>query len=285
MSYYQKYKFCSPEPVYAIVQEELKSYFDTGAVDTTMFPIWTAKCLQKLGKASYDVNQALLCVEDSQARLPDDFYATREAWMCANFEHVTQAPNAFYKKVRATSTRIDTPDLYCNMCTECAAPDIIEAIYKTTHTVAFTTTKKYLLKPGNLYPSCPNDLWCANHNSASPDTYDVRDNKFVTTFKSGNVYLQYYSTRVDEAYNPLIPDDYRVKEFIEAFLKQKIFEAVFNQTTDETFNQSAQKAQMYKQMADEAYILAVTEEVKEDVYRKQRAIWRLQHRNNRFIIK
>ena len=30
MSYYYKYDFVSPEPLYATVKEELKSYFDTG---------------------------------------------------------------------------------------------------------------------------------------------------------------------------------------------------------------------------------------------------------------
>jgi len=53
MSYYYKYNFVSPEPIYSIVKEELKSYFDTGAVDDLMFPTYlfltTSLLLEKLG--------------------------------------------------------------------------------------------------------------------------------------------------------------------------------------------------------------------------------------------
>ena len=55
MSYYYKYSFISPEPLYATVKEELKSYFDTGAVDDLMFGTWTDKALRKLGKSSYSI--------------------------------------------------------------------------------------------------------------------------------------------------------------------------------------------------------------------------------------
>jgi hypothetical protein len=40
MSYYYHYNFISPEVVYATVKEEFKSYFDTGAIDDLMLPIW-----------------------------------------------------------------------------------------------------------------------------------------------------------------------------------------------------------------------------------------------------
>ena len=53
MSYYYKYNFTSPEIVYSTVKEELKSYFDTGAVDDLMFPTYLDKCLRKLGRATY----------------------------------------------------------------------------------------------------------------------------------------------------------------------------------------------------------------------------------------
>lgn len=284
MSYYYKYNFTSPEGIYANIKEELRSYFDSGAVDPTWFPIWVDKCLQKLGKSSYQINQALLHISNFEAVVPDDFTSVREAWMCTSIQKEVTLPNSEYVQVKATSTRLDTPDLYCNQCTECAVPDVIQAIFKTTHTVAFTTTKKYLLKPGNITPSnCPENLFCANMNSASLDSYDVRGNKFKVTFREGVVYLQYYAILYDkDGYSNMIPDDFRVKEYIEAFIKQKIFEQIFNQTTDESFNQSQAKYQHYKQLADEAYIMADTENKKEDVYRKERAIKRTQNRNNRF---
>lgn len=284
MSVYYKQNFVSPEEIFALVKEELKSYFDTGAVDDSLFPRWTDECIKKLGKASYPINQTLLCLDGYEARLPDDFYKVREAWACTEYEKDYQLPNATYTQVKQESTRIDDPDVYCKQCTNCEFPDVIQAVYKTTNTVVFQYRKQYLLTPGNIYTACPQDLYCANYNSATDESYDIRDNKFVVTFRTGTVYLQYYSTQFDCS-NQLIPDEYRTQKFIELYLKQKIFEQLFNQCTDETYNQLREKSMMYKQMADEAYIMADTENKKEDVYRKQRAIRRVQDRFKRYDIR
>jgi hypothetical protein len=283
MSFYYKYKFTSPESIFALVKEELKSYFDTGAVDDTLFPTWTDKCLKKLGKSSYPINQVILLIDNFEYKLPDDFYAVREAWACTDEETTYQLPSAMYTEIKQESTRIDDPDLYCDTCNECEFPDVITAVYKTTQTVAFQWRKQYLLTPGNMYPSCPNDLYCANYNSVSEDTYDIRGNKFVTNFRCGKVYMQYYSNQFDGE-NQLVPEDYRIMEFIELFLKEKIFEQLKNQSTDETFNQMEKKWLDYRQMAGEAYILANIENTKEDVYRKQRALRRQRNKFRKYRI-
>ena len=55
ISNYYKYPFESPEPLYAKIKLELKSYFDTGAVDDLLFPVYIKYCLDKLGRLSYDI--------------------------------------------------------------------------------------------------------------------------------------------------------------------------------------------------------------------------------------
>jgi len=100
MSYYYKYQFISPESVYAIVREELKSYFDTGAVDDLMFPTYLNKCLNKLGKSSYAISETVLHIENFEARLPDNFRAVREPWMCAELPlRPYQTANSFIIKL------------------------------------------------------------------------------------------------------------------------------------------------------------------------------------------
>ena len=285
MSYYHKFDFISPEPLYANIKEELKSYFDAGIVDDTMFPVWTDKCLKKIGRAALAINQGMLNVCEHKADLPEDFHAIREAWSCTSYDKSFQLPSATYEQVKSISTRIDRPaDYYCNLCRECEIPDVIEVIYKTTNTVAFSVKRTHLLTPGIIYPACPNDLYCANRGATSLDSYDIRDGKFTTSFKEGIVYIQYYANSYDKADNQLIPDNYRVREYIEAFIKSKIFEQVFNQTTDETFNQSQLKWQTYKQLADEAYILVDIELKKGDIYKQFRNINRQRRRFNRFKI-
>lgn len=285
MSYYYRYQFTTPTPIFALVKEEFRSYFDSTAVDDTLFPIWTNQCLQRLGKSSYEIIPAILHVENHKATLPDDFKSVREAWMCKEVVDGTRASSAVYNQILATSTRIDHTDVRCDICNECVNPPLIQAIYKTTGEVLFSYKQEYLLSPGTINEiTCPQDLYCANFNSIAPNSYDVKGNKFLTTVKDAKIYLLYYSEQFDQNDNQLIPDTFYIKKYIEAYLKQKIMEQIFNQTSDESFNQVKTKLQMYTQQADEFYILADTDNKKETVDRKVRAIKRVQHRFDKYQI-
>lgn len=284
MSYYYKYKFCSPEPNYALVKEELKSYFDTGAVDDTLFSLYTEKCLQKLGRGGNKINEGILTIDDFQARLPEDFVAVREAWLCTSVDTKFQLPGAQYEQITNTSTRIDSADVFCNPCAECASPAIIKAIYKTTREVAFMLHRKYLLKPGNVSVQKDCSWDCANMGVDSPESFDIRDNKFTVSFREGVVYLVYYSEERTEKGYQLIPDNIRIKEYIESFLKYKMFEQLCNQVTDETYNQIEKKKEDYKAEMFEKQVLAETEMKKQTVYQKITAVNRNLRRNDKYEI-
>jgi len=299
MSYYYKYNFISPEPVYSTVKEELKSYFDTGAVDDLMFPTYLDKCLKKLGKSSYVIVDQPLVIEDFQARLPDNFYAVREAWMCAEIpQYPYQTANSFYSQA-ATATTIQVSPITtdCTVPSPCCGnvgcdgscmPEFMQTVYKTNSQTARSYRKSYLLQPGNISArnNCTVDYteaWQFQNvpngfdgeftpGSASFNSFDVRDNKFVTNFRNGIVHLIMYATDYDAIGNQLIPDNYRVREFVEHFIKYKVFETLTNQVNDETFNQLQQKLVYYKGLADEAYIMAEMEIKKQDAWTKQRRI-------------
>lgn len=283
MSWYYKYNFVSPAPQYATVKEELKSYFDTGAVDDLMFPTYANKCLNKLGKGSYYITEQALFIEDFETRLPDNFYAVREAWLCTEVgARPYQSANSFYSQAASQTTIQVSPiisggqpctNIECTGCGECM-PELIQAVYKTNNEVMRSYRKSYLLKPGNISAKSHCTLDCANFGASGPDSFDIRNNKFVTNFRKGVIYLIFYATEYDEAQNQMIPDNYRIKEFIEKFIKYKVFETLTNQVNDETFNQLHQKMLFYKQEADEAYIMAQEEIQKQTVYEKQRAIRR-----------
>lgn len=299
MSYYYQYKFVSPDAIWANVKEELKSYFDTGAVDDLMFPVWTEKCLRKLGRSSYKIRHAVLNICHYEAKLMPDFYAVREAWMTSSVMPITyQKPGSYYNEITTqlnpdynqssgfVQDNLPDPNDQCN-------PEMVSLVYKTTTQTTQSIRLTYLLKPGNIscrrehcgmgaYDGYDNklDVECLNYNSSAYDSFDIRDNKFVTNFKEGDVYLVYYAEERNEEGYQLIPDNYRIQEFIEAFLKQKIFEQLYNQVVDETFNQIEKKLQMYTKNADEAFIMAFIEVKKEDPYKKFRAIHRDRTRYN-----
>lgn len=284
MSYYYKYKFVSPEPLFARVKEELKSYFDTGAVDDLMFPIWTNKCLSKLGRSSWKINQTLLFLDNFEAKLPPDYIAPREVWLTSCITpYEFRKPGAFYQQI---TTVLNKPYDPCNPAVNCdpCNPDILTVVTKTTTDVTHSFTLKHLLKPGNIHIRQDCNVGCLNYSADGPDTFDIRDGKIITNFRSGDIFLIYYSEQRDESGYQLIPENYRIQEFIEAFLKQKVFEQLYNQITDETFNQIERKYITYKQMADEAYIIADIEIKKKTIYEKAYAIRKEQHRFDPYII-
>lgn len=306
MSYYYKYSFVSPEPIYSIIQEELKSYFDTGAIDSLMFPTYTDKCLKKLGRATYVISQEVLFIDNFEARLPDNFYAVREAWFCTAVNgYPYQSANSFYSQA-ASQTTIQVSPVISNQqpcngncppdnCT--CMPEIIQAVYKTNNQVAVSYVKNYLLKPGNISVKQHCDVNYTNAwefvdrtpplnnftpGSSSYDSFDIRDNKFVTNFRNGIVHLLFYATEYDDVGNQLIPDNYRIREYIEAFIKYKCFETLTNQVNDETMKQLQEKMMYYKQLSDEAYIMAELEIKKQDAWTKQRRIKNTLNRNRMY---
>jgi hypothetical protein len=316
MSYYYKYKFVSPEPVYSTVKEELKSYFDTGAVDDLLFPTYLNKCLNKLGRTTYAISEEILNIEDFECRLPDNFYAAREAWMCTEVPgYPYQSANSFYSQAASQTTIQVSPitsggkpctNPQCTTGCPSCMPELIQAVYKTNQSVARSYKHEYLLRPGNISARSNCEVEYSNAwefyappptvheftpGSASYDSFDIRDNKFVTNFRNGVVHLLFYATEYDNIGNQLIPDNYRVREFVEAFIKYKVFETLSNQLTDETFEQIQKKLAYYKSLYDEAFIMADIEIKKQDPYAKQRRIkndlnrfnmYELPNRTNRY---
>ena len=303
MSYYYKYNFVSPEPIYATVKEELKSYFDTGAVDDLLFPTYLDKCLKKLGRTTYVIVEETLYIEDFQARLPDNFYAVREAWMCAEVpQYPYQSANSFYSQAASATTIQVSPIVYggnpcdnpcsnpeCQQC-DCngvCMPLLEQAVYKTNTQTTRSYRLEYLLKPGNISAKQHCGVEYTNNwefqkeapgiheftpGSASYDSFDIRDNKFVTNFRNGVVHLIFYATEYDQIGNQMVPDNYRIREYVEAFIKYKVFEMLTNQTVDETFNQLQQKLMYHKQLYEESFIMADIEIKKQTPWDKQRRI-------------
>ena len=307
MSYYYQYKFISPERVFATVKEEFKSYYDTGAIDDLMFPTYVDKCLRKLGRSSYKIDETILHINDFEARLPDNFYAVREAWLCTEINGFPyQSANSFYSQAATASTiQISPMTIGGQPCTnpECVdgcdecMPNLVQAVYKTNNEVNVAYVRQYLLKPGNIsvrnqcdvcyYQNWESQSQFTNYHQFTPfsstyDSFDIRDNKFVTNFRTGIVHLVFYATEYDDNQNQLIPDNYRIMEYIEAFIKYKIMETLSNQINDETFNQIREKLMFYKNLCDEAYIMAEIEIKKQDSWTKQRRIKRDLNRFNRY---
>lgn len=296
MSYY-KYNFISPEPTFAIVKEELKSYFDTGAIDDLMFPIYLRKCLQKLSKGTLPIDEVPLMVEDYEARLPDNFDKVREVWACVEIAGpIFQDASSFYSQTSNGIMQIIPITATGDPCNNCAIDEAQKSesdcidwlndekpvVYKQNMIHNQTYKQSYLLRPGNVavHKHCSKDFNKYNSSqghypgASRGDSFDIRDNKLVTNFRNGVVHLIFYGEKVDENENQLVPDNYRILEYIELHLKAKVFEVLTHQITDETFKQMQEKLMYYKQAANEAFIMADLEMKKETIETKMRKIKR-----------
>ena len=164
-------------------------------------------------------------------------------------------------------------------CPTCV-PEVTQAVYKTNNVQTRTYRQLYLLKPGNISASrsCTNEYyknWGSygqTPGSSRMDSFDIRDNKIITNFREGTIHMIFYSNTVDNDANQLIPDNFRIQEYVEAFIKYKLFEMMTNQVNDETFNQLQQKLVYYKSLSDEAFIMADIEVKKQTIEKKVQRI-------------
>lgn len=272
MSYFEQYKFISSQDVASLVKLELRSYFDSGAVDDILFPRWIEDAMSKLELGGFQINDTILHADNHYAILPDDFYAARECWLLVDYPgFYIDSPTAVYENyisniVKMTDLPPAQPSLASCEDQDCP-PDLIRAIYKIHDTSYVKGYKRsILLKPGRISKFNNPRYHYVNTMSYGEDSFDVHGNRLVLTVRKGVIYLVYYSYLKDEDGYPMIPDIFRVRKYIESYLKYKIFEFLSNQVIDETTKIIFTKLQMYKQESDEAFIIAANELKKESLY-------------------
>lgn len=279
-SYYYKYNFTSPEPLYAKVKEQLKAYFQTGVIDDILFPTYTEDLLKNLGKSSLKILSNIFCLEDYESTLPDNFEGVRELWLVTSNDVSYKMPNACYEQ----ATVAITPEIgNCSHYKYCA-PDEIKVTYKTTGTLIQSYSCQYLLKPGNVHAKQSCSFDSQNMHSTADETFDIRGNKIVTNFPSGTLYMTYYVKQVDENEYQMIPDNQRIKDYIEAELMFKCFENIYNNVHDETLKQIEGKIMYYEKRRDEKRVMAEIEIKKQTIERQLASAKYQRNRLNKYNI-
>lgn len=283
-------EFISAEEIYAIVKEELNSYFAANVVNDLMFPKWTQDCVAKLKKSSLPLKSAVISLDNFIGELPSDFDSIKEVWACGLIgTDYTINPSSRYYQVDCRITDIEDK---CNECfdqnrCEChqGYPDKDER-YRVTHKVTGVTEFDYylttLLRPGNKNAMnfCHGDS--PNLRTNCLDTFDIQDCKISTSFRGGVLHIKYYSTNIDDSGELLVPNDPFTKEYLIKYLKYKVFEMLSNTVSDESFNMVMQKLQMARQEYYQAKIIAETELKKWDKQKVGQAITQRRNRFNNF---
>lgn len=281
VSYYYKYNFVSPEPLFTEVKEELRSYFQTGVIDDILFPKYTEDCLRRLGRSSYKIEENVFQLEDFQTTLPDNFRAIRELWLVTPHDRSYRMPTSCYEQaiIRLDAER----DNRCDP-TQFCAPTELKATYKTTGKVIQRFYCHHLLKPGNVHAHTQLSLDSWNTHAEALETFEVRGRKLVTNFPEGLLYAVYYVDEVDENQYQLIPDNQRIQDYLKAELKYRCFENIYNNISDETIKQVEAKLVYYERKRDEARIEAINELRRQTLEQQIRATKSARNRLRKFNI-
>jgi hypothetical protein len=303
-------RFISPALIYARVKEEMRSYFNTGAIDDLLFPIWTKDCIDKFEYTYLPLHEAILDMYDHKCTLPCDFKSVREVWVCATIDKgPIMSPHVFYYQ---TDCRI-TPQSSagCSECIDgyqcfpncqtpkevglpslCEVPDEYIVTHKVMNQMLFRYNVVQMLKPGNFrtISRCHTD--CPNVDIYAIDTFDIMGDKLITSFATGTVYLAYYATHEivpsDEGSDAgyyMIPDNEPFGKYLYFYLRYMVYQQLFDQSTEETFQQMRFKRDDAEDKMNNAYINAKTYAVSDNIYGVQKSIIRSYNRNNRFNIK
>lgn len=294
---YDTSKFVSPEPLYARIKEEMKTYFNTGQIDDLMFPVWTKDCIKKFKNTHLQQRVAVLDLFNYKAELPCDFRSMREVFICATYSKgPIKSPFTFYYQ---TDCRIGPQVESCSECDkpECTpdyespvpfvgnVPQQFRITHKVNYHMDFTFTLKGLLKPGNLKTVRVCEADSPNLGANCMDTFDIINGSLVTSFPTGTVYITYYADpEMDNGYTE-IPDAHEFHMYIYRYIRFMIYQQLYEQSADETINALKTKKDEAERMLGEQYILARNDAMGETAFDVQQAIKRSYNKHNKYRLK
>jgi hypothetical protein len=182
-----------------------------------------------LGLRIYQTKERLLEVVDGKVRLPDDFYVMNFALICGEYTSTVINP-------QGTNIQEVVPEyrdwVEGNQCSALSTSNTPPCLTKCGNTyeliqVVNTTTRHYRsLFPIRFKNSQFIDCDCPNINAYAHDEAYIKDNFIWTSFKEGNLYINYQGTLENEDGELMVPDHPFLNEYYEYALKKKIYETL-----------------------------------------------------------
>ena len=237
--HYENINYISSESLVAEVKQELKTYFEAGAISEILIPTFIDQALRKLRVLALKPEEAVLHFTNYKSELPCDFVLLDRAMM---YDHevewsagVNSLQGYWYKSID---------------CVDCSSCNTKEETYETI-TVPGTGFKLIMKQPKWIRVYHASKQYCTegceNLSVSSSNVLQIYNNsKVSSTFETGCVYIRYFSRPVDDDGIPLIPEILEVEEYIKSYLKYKFFEMLWHSIMDESVNQIVSKFQYYK---------------------------------------
>ncbi len=239
-----KYNYVSAEPVWAQVKEELQSYFESNAINDSMFPKYTEDLIRKLGYSALVVKEEILSLKNYIAYLPEDAVFVNDVLYASGDNKLTT------RKDQVTyNYKVECIPVSCDPLSEPDNPITykeIRMVEKETKDVITSFNKIIRLKPSTLRAKqmCETDAFKIFMNS--PHFYDINGRLLNTNISDGHLYIRYKAMLKDDNGFPLVPENIKFEEALISYLKYKLFEYLWNTVSDETFGQVQGKMTFYK---------------------------------------
>lgn len=295
--------FISPISIYARIKEELKSYFNTGAIDDLMFPIWTKDCIDKFENTYLPIQPAILDMCNFKCELPCDFRCIREVYVTATYNKgPITSPHVFYYQ---TDCRITpTPRGTCSQCVPgyqcmvpaqqqvntlpdlCGVPDEFIVTHKVMDQMFFSFQVTGMLKPGNYKTLGKIHEDSLSRTCQSRDTFDIVGNNLRTSFREGSIYLLYYADPLvtEDGYYEIPNNDPFIK-YVYHYLRYMMYVQLVDQATEENYKLLKIKRDDEKTDMWASYLNARNYAQSGTIYDVQNAIIRSYNKNNKYLIK
>lgn len=216
----------------AEIHTELSNYSDSNDIDDISIKGWVITCLRQLGLNICTVDETIVKVKNSQAKLPDSFRALKLALKlapigCNNKTVRENTPYIYYE-------RIENPAYWDELSGEyirnCDTKIVTEQVTINNQNVDFYYNYEYLslvkgISKNSLAADCLN-LHPAIRSSY-PNQINITGSTLNTNFTDGDVYIQYYSlpTEDGELYIPEITT-LDILEYVKMYVKSNIAEGL-----------------------------------------------------------
>jgi hypothetical protein len=238
---YENINFISSVPLIAEVKQELKSYFEAGAISEVLIPTFIDQALRKLKVMVLVPEDVVLHFTNYKSELPCDFALLDRATLYDSditfSSGMMSLKGYWYRSFEVLEGCVD-----CTPKTE-----FFEQLMIPTPGFKITMKNPKWVRVYHGSKSLCTE-GCPNLNQPSPDIIQIYDNKTVSaSFETGCVYVRYFSRPMDDDGIPTVPEVLEVEEYIKAYLKFKFFEMLWHSQIDESAAQVERKFQYYKQ--------------------------------------
>jgi len=184
-----------------------------------------------LGLRIHRTKETIVEIEHNKGMLPTDFAYLNYAFICGEFEVLSEMPSGTHVDTTNPVPYVPEPG-YTGPCEDPTCNDVCvvtacegKADYQVIQYIGAGQRRRYtLFTPLRIKECSTVQCDCPNVNLQAHDIAEIKDGYLLTSFTTGKVYMNYQGAMEDTDGNLLVLDQPYCNEYYEYALKQRILE-------------------------------------------------------------